>query len=127
MIDTLLSMPASTESLKFGRRLQELRKKRGLRQKELAAAIGIHPLQVSKYETGLSFPTVAKVIEIAKFLQVSMDELFGEIVPDETRVKNLRLLRRFKELEELPKDDQETAVKLIDALVAKGKIKRLVG
>jgi hypothetical protein len=31
-----------------------------------------------------------------------MDELFGHVVPDDTRVKNLRLLRRFKELENLP-------------------------
>ena len=123
----VLHMPASTDSLAFGRRLKELRTKRGLRQKELAAAIGVHPLQVSKYETGISFPTVGKTIEIAKVLQISMDELFGEIVPDDTRVKNLRLLRRFKELEDLPKDDQETAVKLIDALIAKGKIKKLVG
>jgi len=125
---TLLLMPASTDSLTFGRRLKEIRSKRGLVQKELAAAIGVHPLQVSKYETGLSFPTVPKIIEIAKVLQISMDELFGEIVvADESRVKNLRLLRRFKDLEELPKDDQDTAVKLIDALVAKGKIRKLVG
>jgi len=33
---------------------------------------------------------------------------------------------RFKELENLPKDDQDTAIKLIDALIAKGKIKKLV-
>ncbi len=126
MSANLLFMPASTDSLAFGRRLKELRQRRGLRQKELAAAIGVHPLQVSKYETGLSFPTVGKVIEIARVLQVSMDELFGHVGADDTRVKNLRLLRRFKDLETLPKDDQDTAVKLIDALVAKGKIKKLV-
>lgn len=122
----LLAMP-TTEAIAFARRLKELRKRRGLRQKELAALIDVHPLQVSKYETGVNFPTVGKVIEMAKVLQVSLDELFGTVTPDDTKVKNLRLLRRFKELESLPKDDQETAVKLIDALIAKGKIKKLVG
>jgi transcriptional regulator with XRE-family HTH domain len=120
-------MPASTEALTFGRRLKELRKRRGLAQKELAAAIGVHPFQVSKYETGANFPTVGKVIEIARVLQVGMDQLFGDITPDESHVKNLRLLRRFKDLESLPKEDQDTAVKLIDALIAKGKIRKLVG
>jgi transcriptional regulator with XRE-family HTH domain len=124
---TLWFMPASTEALAFGRRLKELRRRRGLSQKELAGAIDVHPLQVSKYETGTNYPTVGKVIEIAKALHVSMDELFGHVAADDSRVKNIRLLRRFKDLENLPKDDQETAVKLIDALVAKSKIKKLVG
>lgn len=55
-----------------------------------------------------------------------MDQLFGDIVPEKDHVKNLRLLRRFKDLESLPKEDQDTAVKLIDALIAKGTIRRLV-
>ena len=63
---TVLFMPKSTEALVFGRRLKELRKKRGLSQKELAAAIGVHQFQISKYETGAYFPTVGNVIEIAK-------------------------------------------------------------
>ncbi len=124
---TVLFMPKSTEALVFGRRLKELRKRRGLAQKELASAIRVHPLQISKYETGAYFPTVGKVIEIARFLQVGMSELFGEIGPDETEVKNLRLLHRFKDLEGLPKDDQDVIVKLIDAWIAKGKIRKLVG
>lgn len=83
-------------------------------------------MQISKYETGVNFPSVGKVLEIAKVLQVNMDQLFGDVVPDEAHVKNLRLLRRFKDLETLPKDDQETAIKLIDALIAKGKIRKIV-
>lgn len=124
---TLLLMPASTQALSFGRRLRELRTRRGLSQKELGAAIGVHYMQISKYETGVNFPAVGKVLEIAKVLQVSMDQLFGEVVPDESHVKNLKLLRRFRELETLPKEDQDTAVKLIDALVAQGKIRKIVG
>ncbi|MBK9373718.1 MAG: helix-turn-helix transcriptional regulator [Holophagales bacterium] len=124
---TLLLMPSSTEALTFGRRLQEIRKKRGLSQKELGAAVGVHYIQVSKYETGVNFPTVGKVLQIARTLQVSLDQLFGEVVPDEAHVKNLRLLRRFRELEQLPKDDQETAIKLVDALIAQGKIRKIVG
>lgn len=78
------------------------------------------------YETGSYFPTVGKLLDIAKALQVSMDDLFGEIVPDEKQVSNLRLLRRFRDLERLPKEDQEVAIKLIDALITKGKLKKLV-
>lgn len=124
---TVLFMPKSTEALVFGRRLKELRKKRGLSQKELAAAIGVHQFQISKYETGAYFPTVGNVIEIARFLRVGLAELFGEVVPDEADVRNLRLLHRFRDLESLPKEDQDVVVKLIDAWIAKGKIRKLVG
>mgnify|MGYP001166045941 CR=1 FL=1 len=123
---TVLFMPKSTEALVFGRRLKELRKKRGLSQKELAAAIGVHQFQISKYETGAYFPTVGNVIEIAKTLHVGIAELFGEIGPEETEVRNLRLLSRFRELETLPKEDQDVVVKLVDAWIAKGKIRKLV-
>lgn len=122
----LLFMPKSSEALAFGRMLRELRKRRGLSQKELAVAIRVHYLQISKYETGAYFPTVGKVIEIAKVLRVGIDQLFGDVVPDEGQVSNLRLLRRFRDLENLSKDDQDLAVRLIDALIAKSKIKKLV-
>jgi transcriptional regulator with XRE-family HTH domain len=122
----LLFMPKSSEALAFGRMLKELRKRRGLSQKDLADAIRVHYLQISKYETGAYFPTVGKVIEIAKVLQVGIDQLFGDVVPDEGQVSNLRLLRRFRDLENLSKEDQDLAVKLIDALIAKSKIKKLV-
>lgn len=122
----LLFMPRSSEALAFGRMLKELRKRRGLSQKDLADAIRVHYLQISKYETGAYFPTVGKVIEIAKVLQVGIDQLFGDVVPDEGQVSNLRLLRRFRDLENLSKEDQDLAVKLIDALIAKSKIKKLV-
>jgi transcriptional regulator with XRE-family HTH domain len=123
---TVLFMPKSTEALVFGRRLKELRKRRGLSQKELAAAISVHQFQISKYETGSYFPTVGNVIEIARYLQVGLAELFGEVIPDEAEVRNLRLLHRFRDLETLPKDDQDVVVKLIDAWIAKGKIRKLV-
>ena len=110
----------------FGRRLKELRQKRGLSQKELAAVIGVHQFQISKYETGAYFPTVGKVMELAKFLQVGLAELFGEVIPEEAEVRNVRLLHRFRDLESLPKDDQDVVVKLIDAWIAKGKIRKLV-
>lgn len=122
----LAGLPKPAEALAFGRLLKELRRQRGLSQKELAEVIGVHYLQISKYETGSYFPTVGKVIEIARALQVRIAQLFGDVVPEESHVRNLRLLRRFHELESLPKDDQEVAVKLIDALVAKRRTKKLV-
>ncbi len=43
----------------------------------------------------------------------------GACAPDEPHVKNRRLLRRFRELEQLPSDDQQALLRTIDAFLAK--------
>ncbi len=125
---TLLVMERTRDSVAFGRRLKEARQKRGLSQKELASMVELHPRQVSKYEMGTSFPTVAKLLELVRALRASPEELFADVSPaPETPIRNVRLLERFRELEVMPRRDQETVVELIDAMIAKGKIRKIVG
>lgn len=106
----------------FGRRLRELRIAHGLTQRELADRIGVHFLQVSRYERGTTLPAVETVGEMTKVLSVSADMLlFG--TPDDTPreeapIRNVSLLERFQDLQDLPTDDQKTVMKFIDALVA---------
>lgn len=90
--------------------------------------VQLHPRQVSKYEMGTSFPTVGKLLELIRALRASPEELFADVsAAPQTPIRNVRLLERFRELEELPRHDQETVVELIDAMIAKGKIRKLVG
>lgn len=90
--------------------------------------IELHPRQVSKYEMGTSFPTVAKLLELVRALRASPEELFADVsAAPEMPIRNVRLLERFRELEQMPRHDQETVVELIDAMIAKGKIRKLVG
>ena len=125
---TLLFMEKTRDSVAFGRRLKDTRQKRGLSQKELAAMVEIHPRQVSKYEMGTSFPTVAKLLELVRALRASPEELFADVsAAPESPIRNVRLLERFRELEQMTRHDQETVVELIDAMIAKGKIRKLVG
>lgn len=61
----------------FGARLQELRKERGLNQKDFAKAIGYSQSQISQWETGVNEPTASALIKIADFFDVSVDYLLG--------------------------------------------------
>jgi transcriptional regulator with XRE-family HTH domain len=127
-MSTLLLMEKTRDSVSFGRRLKDARQRRGLSQKELAGMIELHPRQVSKYEMGTSFPTVAKLLELVRALRASPEELFADVTAaPEMPIRNVRLLERFRELEQMPRHDQETVVELIDAMIAKGKIRKLVG
>ena len=59
----------------FGNFLAELRKEKGLTQKELAEKLFISDKAVSKWETGGSIPDVALLMPLSKLLGVTVPEL----------------------------------------------------
>ena len=61
----------------FAERLIELRKERGLTQKELAEKTGVSEKAVSKWETGRGFPDTGLILPLAEALQVSVNELLS--------------------------------------------------
>ena len=69
--------------MKVGNRIKELRNKRGLTQEALAAALGVTPQSVSKWECEVNFPDVSLLPDIAVFFGVSIDSLFSMTRADE--------------------------------------------
>ena len=65
---------------KTGRLIFELRKEKGLTQKDIAEKLGILPQTVSKWETGHGFPDVGCISELSKIFQVDIAKLLeGEL------------------------------------------------
>ncbi len=62
----------------FGEKLQELREKNGMTQKELAERLGITPQAISKWERGAGLPDVTLFPIIARVFNISVSLLFGE-------------------------------------------------
>lgn len=56
-------------------RIQEIRKGKGIKQKELADKLGIAANTLSQYETGSREPDIETTKRIANELGVSVDEL----------------------------------------------------
>jgi transcriptional regulator with XRE-family HTH domain len=62
----------------FPERLAGLRKQRNLTQQDLAKRVGIHVVQLRRYESGASQPTLEVIRKLAVALSVSADMLlFG--------------------------------------------------
>jgi transcriptional regulator with XRE-family HTH domain len=61
----------------FAQRLASLRKDKKMKQKDLAAAIGITMQALSRYENAQKLPEVDRVIDIASFFGVTTDYLLG--------------------------------------------------
>jgi transcriptional regulator with XRE-family HTH domain len=107
---------------RFGERLQTIRKARGLTQVELAATAGTTQRAISYYETEAGFPPAPAVIDLAKALGVTTDELLGAKAPKVERLNDdsetRRLWKRFQQVATLPERDQKAVIRLINSLVS---------
>ena len=61
----------------FGEILSELRRDKHMTQKELASELHVTSGTISNYEKGVHTPEIEKVIDLAKYFQVSLDYLLG--------------------------------------------------
>lgn len=59
--------------------IAELRKDKGLLQKELAQLLGVSIGTVSNYETGVHNPEIETLIKLADYFKVSVDYMLGRI------------------------------------------------
>ena len=61
--------------MEIGKKIMELRKKRGLSQEDLAEMIGVARQTISKWELGETSPDIKQSKELSKIFNVSLDEL----------------------------------------------------
>lgn len=59
--------------------LMELRKKRGITQKELGEVLGVSNKTVSKWEKGIIEPDITSMINLSKYYGITIDELIKGI------------------------------------------------
>ena len=63
----------------FADRLKELRKEKGVTQRQMADLLGIAERNYQRYETGVVDPTASTAVKIADFFEVSVDYLIGRV------------------------------------------------
>lgn len=66
--------------MKFGEKLQALRRAKGLSQEQLAEALGVTRQAISKWELNASLPDVEKLLALSEFFAVSTDYLLKESI-----------------------------------------------
>ena len=109
--------------MNFSERLTTLRKKKGFTQQALAELVGVQVLQIRRYESGASQPTLDVIRKMAIALSVTADELiFGksERGPDE----DLRLY--FEAATRLDPQEREVLKSLVEGLLLKHNTKYLL-
>lgn len=106
----------------LGARIKELRKQQGWTQKELALKLGLQFSHLNKYEGGLHAPPLEKLVQLAEVFNTTVDFLITGQRNDDLPVHDRRLLDRLQALEAFKAEDQETVIRLLDAMIIKQRV-----
>lgn len=85
----------------FGDLLSELRRDKKLTQEELARELFVSPGTISNYENNVHYPDVEKLIQLAKYFDVTTDYLLGLstcCLSPETLEQRIKLGARFYQI-----------------------------
>lgn len=122
----------------FASRLRELRIRRGMRQQDLALALGLAQTTVANYENNLRFPDEGVLLRIADLFDTSLDYLLGRVASAPASFARLRqahdptardrplpsVVEEF--IEHLLRHDRESALATATRSLAEGKTIREV-
>lgn len=108
-------------TMDFPERLAALRKARALTQQALADKVGVHVLQIRRYEAGNSQPTLDVIRRLALALSVSADELVFERT-ERDPAEELRL--QFEAVSRFDDEDKKIVKALLEGLILKNEAKR---
>lgn len=102
--------------------LKTLRKNKGYSQEQLAVRLNVVRQTVSKWEKGLSVPDAQMLMEIAEVLSVSVNELLGNDIEQETKKDTLEVIAQ-----ELAKLNELIAIEQHKKEEIKKKIVEIIG
>jgi transcriptional regulator with XRE-family HTH domain len=115
-----------SQKLPLGERMKQLRKERGWSQADVAGRIGADGRQISRYENGRITPSLDALAKIAEAFDVSTDYLlFEDASRRPLRVVDNGLAERLGDLGALGEEDRRSVLRILDALIAKNKVRSL--
>jgi transcriptional regulator with XRE-family HTH domain len=99
----------------IGKRLQNIRKKRGLTQKGLADKVGLTREAIASYESGRARLTDITLLDLATALRTTADEILGlKPLPRSDASISRRLMKRMAIIEGLPEGAKKRVLRTLD-------------
>jgi transcriptional regulator with XRE-family HTH domain len=115
--------------MSLAKKIVQLRKEHNLTQKELASIVGVHFSHMSRYERGISLPSIDVVKKLAQMFHVSADYLLFDDSQAMVRasIADQDLLQQFERLSRMS-EREKTAVKtVLEAMILKHHLEGMLG
>ncbi len=111
----------------FPQKLKNLRQSRGWSQGKLGQKIGIDGNRISRYERGTLWPSLDLMVGLAKAFDISVDYLVRSDKDMAVgKLRNQELLRRIEQLDDMPEEDQDALVRVLDAFIKKQRLEKVI-
>jgi transcriptional regulator with XRE-family HTH domain len=110
--------------MEVGSAIKKTREAKGLSQKEVAIACKMDQAQYSRIENGKTDPSFSSVLHIAKSIGVDLSDLLrADDIFKDVKSIDKTLLEKISLIELLDKKDKAAFFTMLDAMVAKKKLK----
>lgn len=103
-------------AMDFPKRLSTFRKEKGLTQKILSDQVGVHVVQIRRYEAGDAQPTLEVIKQLAIALSVSADQL---IFDKNERGPEDDLKLQFEAIGRLTLEEKQVIKTVIESIIIK--------
>jgi transcriptional regulator with XRE-family HTH domain len=111
--------PSKKKPSEIGARLARLRKEAGLSQAKLAEALGIPQRTLSYYEREAEHLPSTMLVDAAKALGVSVDELLGVGSGGAKRGPKSKLEQQLDAVKGLPRSEQQFVSRFLENVIEK--------
>lgn len=109
----------------FPQRLRFLRLQKGLSQRDLAKAAGVHYTRISGYERGTTQPTAGSLHQLAAALSVSTSYLLEGVADNRVGLEDRELLETFQAIEKFPEEDKLVIRRVLRAFLTERRVREL--
>ena len=99
----------------IGKKVQELRKQKGLTQEQLSEQVNISPHYLSALERGVYNIKLDLLVDILNTLNCSADDVFQDVVNASSKVKASQLSEKLKSL---PPKEQRKILEVVDTMIS---------
>lgn len=110
--------------MSIGKQIRALRKELDLTQNQFGSKLGIHGRQLARYEQGVNTPSIAILMKIAEFCEVSLDHLtYGhdKRVAKKAKINDLEILDLLRRIDHLKKPQRDRLKWAIQSLLNSDK------
>ncbi|MBL4753430.1 MAG: helix-turn-helix transcriptional regulator [Flavobacteriales bacterium] len=106
----------------FGERCTQIRKRKKVSQADMGKLLSIDGDAYGRYERDEVKPSIDMAVKISNALMVSLDFLVGKT---DLELDN-NMLKRIQEVSNMDEQDKEHVFSLLDAFIAKTRLKGLI-
>ena len=115
--------------MSLAKKIVQLRKEHNLTQKELASMVGVHFSHMSRYERGISLPSIDVVKKLAQMFHVSADYLLFDESQATVRaqVADQELLQQFERISHMSEREKAAVKTILEAMILKHHLEAMLG